>query len=70
MLADHAGEDDDRRGRPVAGAIAPYAIDEFGFAVPATALVAAILVAVLARKPLGAPAAWDRTPPVVAISEN
>lgn len=34
------------------GAITPYAIDEFGFAVPAMALVAAILVAVFAKKPL------------------
>jgi membrane protease YdiL (CAAX protease family) len=38
------------------GAITPYAIDEFGFAVPAMALLTAILVVVFARKPLDAPA--------------
>jgi membrane protease YdiL (CAAX protease family) len=38
------------------GAITPYAIDEFGFAVPAMALATAILVVVFARRPLDAPA--------------
>jgi len=37
------------------GSITPYAIDEFGFAVPAMALVTAILVAVFAAKPLDRP---------------
>jgi membrane protease YdiL (CAAX protease family) len=37
------------------GHITPYAIDEFGFAVPAMALITAVLVVVLAKKPLDAP---------------